>query len=72
MTNIDYSTWGSGGGTTIWTGTDPNYTFTGNWLDSSSNDTIEVTLDLPDPLIDWLPYHYTKYIPTWHLVRSYD
>ena len=34
--------------------------------------TIEVTLDLPDVLIDWLPYHYKKYLPTWHLVRSYD
>jgi hypothetical protein len=26
---------------------------------------------LPDPLIDWLPYKVEKYIPTWHLVRSY-
>ena len=29
------------------------------------------TLVAPDPLIDWLPYHYKKYLPTWHLVRSY-
>ena len=21
--------------------------------------------------IDWLPYKWKKYIPTWHLVRSY-
>ena len=30
------------------------------------------TVSFPDPLIDWLPYHYKKYIPTWHLVRSYE
>jgi len=24
-----------------------------------------------DPLIDWLPYHNKKYLPTWHLVKSY-
>ena len=29
------------------------------------------TWDLLDPLIDWLPYKWDKYIPTWHLVRSY-
>jgi len=29
------------------------------------------TLELPDPLIDWLPYKWKKYLPTWHLVRSY-
>ena len=28
-------------------------------------------ITIPDPLIDWLPYHYKKYLPTWHLVRSY-
>ena len=38
---------------------------------TATTDTMTVTLDLPDPLIDWLPYHYDKYIPTWHLVRSY-
>jgi len=28
---------------------------------------------MPDPLIDWLPNSclYEKYLPTWHLVRSY-
>jgi len=33
-----------------------------------------LTLELPDPLIDWLPNSclYTKYVPTWHLVRSYQ
>ncbi len=29
------------------------------------------TFSFPDPLIDWLPYTYKKYLPTWHLVRSY-
>jgi len=24
-----------------------------------------------DEMLNWLPYHYDKYIPTWHLVRSY-
>ena len=41
-------------------------------IDVDNVSTIEVTLDLPDNTIDWLPYHYTKYLPTWHLVRSYD
>ena len=36
-----------------------------------SGATMEVTLDFPDPLIDWLPYNIEKYLPTWHLVRSY-
>ncbi len=33
-----------------------------------------ITLETPDPLIDWLPNSclYTKYVPTWHLVRSYQ
>jgi len=31
----------------------------------------DTTIELPDPLIDWLPYHYKKYLPTWHLVLSY-
>jgi len=30
------------------------------------------TFELPDPLIDWLPYKIEKYLPTWHLVRSYQ
>ena len=34
-------------------------------------DVVATTLTLPDPLIDWLPYKEEKYIPTWHLVRSY-
>ena len=31
------------------------------------------TWTLPDPLVDWLPNSclHEKYIPTWHLVRSY-
>ena len=29
------------------------------------------TVELPDPLIDWLPYKIEKYLPTWHLMRSY-
>lgn len=37
-------------------------------LDAGSNTT---TWDLPDPLIDWFPYKWKKYIPTWHLVKSY-
>ena len=36
-------------------------------IDSIATTTIEYI----DPLIDWLPYHYKKYLPTWHLVRSY-
>ena len=36
-------------------------------------DTATTTWTLPDPLIDWLPpaSERKKYIPTWHLVRSY-
>ena len=34
-------------------------------------DTTTTTWDLPDPLIDWFPYKWKKYLPTWHLVRSY-
>jgi len=29
-------------------------------------------IELPDPLTDWLPYKWKKYLPTWHLVRSYE
>ena len=53
------------------------------WIDSSGtastqtitlNDSDSVnTITFPDPLIDWLPDSclYEKYIPAWHLVRSY-
>ncbi len=46
-----------------------NYTFDTD----STAETIDITLPSPDPLIDWLPNSclYTKYVPTWHLVRSY-
>ena len=43
----------------------------------NSDDTITVSADysstvtLPDRYIAWLPYKIEKYIPTWHLVRSY-
>ena len=58
--STDYSTWGSGGSTIVFdTGCDTATTNT-------------FTLVAPDPLIDWLPYHYKKYLPTWHLVRSYQ
>ena len=40
--------------------------------DTSTVDcTNTMTITLPDPLIDWLPYNIEKYLPTWHLVRSY-
>jgi len=48
-----------------------NYTFdTSGVCDYTAN---YITLTDPDPLIDWLPNSclYTKYVPTWHLVRSY-
>lgn len=43
---------------------------TGGIIDCTSN----FTLISPEPLIDWLPNSclYTKYVPTWHLVRSYQ
>ena len=40
--------------------------------DTANIATNTFTLVAPDPLIDWLPYHYKKYLPTWHLVRSYQ
>ena len=46
------------------TGTSNNFTF-------NTDDIPITTIELPDPLIDWLPYKIEKYIPTWHLVRSY-
>ena len=58
-------------------------TFTGNYLtmftsnDYSTTNTCNIdfdtntTLELPDSLIDWLPYKWKKYLPTWHLVKSY-
>jgi len=35
--------------------------------------TTDITWTSPPPLIDWLPNSclYEKYLPTWHLVRSY-
>lgn len=61
-----------------WVNTSSNgdYTFStagGNWTDTQTLDlgTPTTTLELPDPLIDWLPYKWKKYIPTWYLVRSY-
>ena len=43
-------------------------------LNLNYDDAADVTLSIPDPLIDWLPNSclYTKYVPTWHLVRSYQ
>ena len=43
-----------------------------NFDDSITSATTEFYL--PDPLIDWLPNSclYTKYLPTWHLVKSYS
>ena len=60
--STDYSTWGSGGSPIVFA------TDTG----TADMTTTTVTLTSPDPLIDWLPYHYKKYLPTWHLVRSYQ
>ena len=47
-------------------------TDTGSQTFTSDICTNTITLTIPDPLIDWLPYHYKKYLPTWHLVRSYQ
>ena len=57
-----------------WTGSIPLDTYTGSGYINSTADicTNTITLTVPDPLIDWLPYHYKKYLPTWHLVRSYQ
>ena len=54
------------------TSTNWNYTFD-TQLDTNTNFTQNFTVTSPDPLIDWLPNSclYTKYVPTWHLVRSY-
>ena len=43
-------------------------TGTTDWTDTITATTIE----LPDELIDWLPYKVEKYLPTWHLVKSYN
>ena len=50
-----------------------NYTFD-TQLDTNTSFTDNFILTTPDPLIDWLPNSclYTKYVPTWHLVRSYQ
>ncbi len=41
-------------------------------IDGSCDNTNYISF-FPDPLIDWLPNSclYTKYVPTWHLIRSY-
>jgi len=44
---------------------------TTDFIDTTDIGITTVTLDLPDPLIDWLPYKWEKYFPSWHLVRSY-
>ena len=56
-----------------WTGSIPLNTYTGTGYITGGEDitTNTITITAPDPLIDWLPYHYKKYLPTWHLVRSY-
>ena len=44
----------------------------GTFANTTTVDTAATTTwDFPDPLIDWLPYKWEKYLPTWHLVRSY-
>ena len=43
----------------------------GGAFDVTTNTGNYLTVTSPDPLIDWLPYKWKKYIPTWHLVRSY-
>jgi len=61
----DYNTRGTGGFGLITSG-NTNTTF------ATQVDAVATTTwDYPDPLIDWLPYKWEKYIPTWHLVRSY-
>ncbi len=53
-----------------WTNTSSASTST---LTFDIDDIATTTIELPDPLIDWLPNSclYEKYLPTWHLVRSY-
>ena len=60
--STDYATWGSDGSPIVFN--------TDTGCDTATTNTF--TLVAPDPLIDWLPYHYKKYLPTWHLVRSYQ
>ncbi len=45
--------------------------FTDNFDDTISVSTDSSTIGFPDRYIGWLPYKIEKYIPTWHLVRSY-
>ena len=44
-----------------------------NFTTDANIDCTSLTSYTPDPLIDWLPNSclYTKYVPTWHLVKSY-
>ena len=51
-------------------------TTTANTLNFNTDANIDCTslaFYTPDPLIDWLPNSclYVKYVPTWHLVKSY-
>mgnify|MGYP006908252207 CR=1 FL=1 len=57
------------------TGTN-SYTTT-YFYQGTNNDSANDTLTIPfiiDPYIDWLPNSclYPKYIPVWHLVKSYS
>ncbi len=47
-------------------------TYTGNLDDTITVDADYSSLSFPDRYIAWLPYKIEKYIPTWHLVRSYQ
>jgi len=53
------------------------YNFTTGGTDTISfttdSDATTTAVFFPDPLIDWLPNSclHEKYVPTWHLVRSY-
>lgn len=31
----------------------------------------QLTPFLQDPLMNWLPYTWKKYIPAWHIIQSY-
>ena len=50
-----------------------NINFTTDGTDTLTFATTTNTLWFLDPLVDWLPNSclYVKYIPTWHLVKSY-
>lgn len=50
-----------------------DFTYSTGTNDLTFNVDAANTIEFPDPLIDWLPNSclYVKYVPTWHLVRSY-